>query len=175
MAINNITLLRKRHESEHREGSTIYQTRAYQAGAEASLATMNLTVGENFPDDSNFEIVKSVLQYDKQADMRYAQVTGLKEIVADSTASPWGELVQSRRIITTNPTKRWEMTFTGSTTAKEPERQQTYRDITGITEILRETGMINEPEIINILEVKQATRNKTHVTVLFEGLWALVR
>jgi len=170
MAQGDISILKKRLNSESQSGDTLFKTRVSAAGQDATIAAMNLEPGDVLTEDTDYEIVESSIRYDRQADMRYAQVSAMKEVVV-ATGSPWSELLMSRRVITTMPTMRWQITFTGAITAARPKLGQTYRDVTGVSEKLLQAGMLEEPRIANVFDVKRATRNKAHITVVFEGLW----
>ena len=166
----NTSKIAQRLNKESESGFSIFTTRTYRAGPESTLTSLGLNVGDDMPTMTGVEIVESSIQHDGKTDQRYAIATGVQEQVAD-TGSPWSELVMTRRVSNTVRTKSWQITFTGSTTAVRPARRQTYQQVTGLGVFLYEDGLVTEPEVVSVLDVKQATRNKTHVTVVFSARW----
>lgn len=190
----DIATIQKLFNKERLDGFNDFRTRAYFAGQNATLASMDLELGDNLrassssdrssgeANDSEYEIVGTpVIEYSKQASQRVAIATGLKELLLkdsdgnEVTGNPWSELIQSRIITTTNRVKRYQITLTGAIDAVRPLRQHTYNDITKTNIFFIEPELVTEPEIVHVSDVQQVTRNISHVQIVLEGYYRLFR
>ena len=199
MTVSSIAERSHRLSAESQDGFRLTRTRVYSTGtsSEATLASLSLELGDYLPGvDSDYEIIASRIEFDRSTDKRLAICTGLKHVLANTNASenpvdanpvkPWCELIQTRKVATTLRTKRWTIQFVGPAAhsvnpnspttawAPRPTLQQTYGQIVETNlgnSTLMEPGLITEPEIISVYEIQKATRNKSYVTVVFEGFW----
>ena len=68
----------KKYRKERQEGFDKFITRAYRAGQDATLASMDLEEGDTLPGDSDYEILESHIEQDPKGG-RIAIVTAFVE------------------------------------------------------------------------------------------------
>ena len=147
-----------------------FKQRTVHVGPEATLASSNFEVGDTLFDDSTYEITESSLGRGKDGATNIAVLTAIFENKV-SGQSPWSELKESRRNTDTRDFKRFQVTFTGSSSAVRPRRGQTYKNITGTTSTLTGDGVELEPRIAQVVDTVEITRLISHTTVVFEAPW----
>lgn len=173
MALNPPEQRLKELDREWEEGPAQYKQHTYKVGMEATLTSKDLQLGDTLPADTTYEILgRPQITVDSKSKSRRIVVTGIKEVIAIA-GTPWSELEESRFVHDDGDTKRWVITFTGSTTATRPQIAQTYGQITGTSNILAGYGIIAEPRIVRVGDIQKFTRSISHVTVTFSGHWGI--
>jgi len=65
---------------EWQQGFTKFKSVTYEVGLHAALSDVNLEEGDNFPEDTDYEIVEAMAGTSPRAGFRLVSVTAFKEV-----------------------------------------------------------------------------------------------